>query len=114
MAVEMLFKPGQIGSLTIKNRFVRSATAESMSRANGTITQDSRIYISISPAAALASYLQAISTSNRAAATSTTRLASTTMPGLRPTGSLPIASTKPAAPFLASSTMPEARVVIRW
>ncbi len=40
MAVEMLFEPGQIGSLTIKNRFVRSATAESMSRANGTITQD--------------------------------------------------------------------------
>ena len=40
MTIEKLFEPGRIGSLTIKNRFVRSATAECMARANGTITED--------------------------------------------------------------------------
>ncbi len=40
MSVELLFQPGQIGPLTIKNRFVRAATAESMSRPDGTITED--------------------------------------------------------------------------
>lgn len=48
MTVENLFKPAQIGALTIKNRFVRSATSESVSRANGTITEDyANLYLDI-------------------------------------------------------------------
>ena len=48
MTVEKLFEPGRIGQLTIKNRFVRSATSESMSRANGTITEDyTNLYLDI-------------------------------------------------------------------
>ena len=38
MAVEMLFEPGRIGPITVKNRFVRAATSETMSQPSGEIT----------------------------------------------------------------------------
>ena len=38
MAVEMLFEPGRIGPITVKNRFVRAATSETMSQPSGAIT----------------------------------------------------------------------------
>ena len=48
MSVDKLFEPAHIGHLKIKNRFVRSATSESMSRANGTITEDyTNLYLNI-------------------------------------------------------------------
>ena len=37
-AVEALFAPARIGRLNIKNRFVRSATSETMSADSGEIT----------------------------------------------------------------------------
>ena len=40
MSVANLFEPARIGPRTIKNRFVRAATSESMSRPDGSITQD--------------------------------------------------------------------------
>ena len=48
MSIDKLFEPARIGALTIKNRFVRSATSETMSRDDGVITEDySRLYLDI-------------------------------------------------------------------
>ena len=38
MAIEMLFESGRIGPITVKNRFVRAATSETMSQPSGIIT----------------------------------------------------------------------------
>ena len=48
MSTDKLFEPARIGALTIKNRFVRSATSETMSRDDGVITEDyARLYLDI-------------------------------------------------------------------
>lgn len=48
MSVDQLFEPARIGALNIKNRFVRSATSETMSRDDGVITEDyARLYLDI-------------------------------------------------------------------
>ena len=40
MSIDQLFEPARIGALNIRNRFVRSATSETMSRDDGVITED--------------------------------------------------------------------------
>ncbi len=48
MSIDKLFEPARIGPLTIENRFVRSATSETMSSADGTITEDyTNLYLDI-------------------------------------------------------------------
>lgn len=39
MSIELLFEPGRIGPITVKNRFVRAATSETMSKPSGEITE---------------------------------------------------------------------------